>query len=185
MAQRNVGTMVKALHKWLISIFWETAEASNSQIRSIVVAKSLYIVTGNYVIGYFRSATNSVNATGTTDNFRVRKLMFFWSTAQIFHEIYSRCGIFDRFLNLDNCQPEVVSDVISGMVDQDVGMDECANFGDSRLKPSESSFLACFRTSITSARKYSDVISGRVVGPRGVKALLKFADSRSNRSRDI
>ena len=29
---------------------------------------------------------------------------------------------------------EVVSDVISGMVDQNVGMDICANFGDSRLK---------------------------------------------------
>ena len=37
------------------------------------------------------------------------------------HEIYSskdiRCDIFDRFLNCDNCQPEVVNDVISCMVD--------------------------------------------------------------------
>ena len=61
---------------------------------------------------------------------------------------------FRQFLNVDNCRPEVVSDVISGMVDQDVGMDECANFGDSRLKPSEASFSAVFRTPITSDRKY-------------------------------
>ena len=31
-------------------------------------------------------------------------------------------------------QPEVVSGVISSIVDQDVGMDVCANFGDSSLK---------------------------------------------------
>ena len=47
--------------------------------------------------------------------------------AQTVHEIYYSeavgCSIFDRFLNFDNCQPEVVSDVISGMVDQNVGMD--------------------------------------------------------------
>ena len=69
-------------------------------------------------------------------------------------EIYSseavRCSIFDRFLNFDNCQPEVVSDVISGMVDQNVGVD----FGDCRLKPSEASFSALFRTLITSDWKY-------------------------------
>ena len=63
---------------------------------------------------------------------------------------------FPLFLNFDNCQPEVVSDVIHGMVNQDVGviMDVCANFGDYRLKPSEASFSADFRTSITSDRKY-------------------------------
>ena len=33
-------------------------------------------------------------------------------------------------------------------------MDVCANFGDSRLKLSEASFLAIFRTFITSDRKY-------------------------------
>ena len=48
-----------------------------------------------------------------------------------------RFCIFGRFFNFNNCQPEVVSDVISGMVDQDVCVDVCANFGDSRLKPSE------------------------------------------------
>ena len=36
------------------------------------------------------------------------------------HKIYSSeavgCGIFARFLNFDNCQPEVYSDVISGVV---------------------------------------------------------------------
>ena len=52
----------------------------------------------------------------------------------------SGCGIFDRFLNVDNCQPEVVSDDISGMADQHVGSDVCAHVGDSRLKPSEASF---------------------------------------------
>ena len=78
--------------------------------------------------------------------------------AQTAHEIFSSeavvCGIFDRFLNIDDWQPEVVSDVISIRVDQDVGMDICANFGDSRLKPSEASFSAVSRTSITSDRKY-------------------------------
>ena len=47
--------------------------------------------------------------------------------AQTLHEIYSSaavgCGIFDLFFNFDNCQPEVVSDVLSGTVEQDVGMD--------------------------------------------------------------
>ena len=62
------------------------------------------------------------------------------------------CCIFDRYLNFDSCQPEVVTDVISGMVDQDV---VCANFGDSKLKLSEASFSAVFRTSITSVRKYT------------------------------
>ena len=64
-------TVVNALHKWLITIFLKTTEASNSQIRSMVLPKSLYIVAGNDVMGYFRSATNSVNATGTTANISV------------------------------------------------------------------------------------------------------------------
>ena len=79
--------------------------------------------------------------------------------AQIVDEIYSSeavgCGIFDHFfLNFDNCQSEEVSGVVSGMVDQVIGIDVCANFGDSRLKALEASFLALFRTSITSDRKY-------------------------------
>ena len=73
---------------------------------------------------------------------------------QTVHEIYSReavAAFSTVFLNFDNCQqPEAVSDVIAGMVDQDVGMDDCANFGDSRLKLSEASFWAVFRTSIGS-----------------------------------
>ena len=40
---------------------------------------------------------------------------------------------FRPFLNFDNCQPEVVSYVISGKADQDVGEDICANFGLSNL----------------------------------------------------
>ena len=51
---------------------------------------------------------------------------------------------FRPFLNFDYCQPEVVSDVICGMADQDVSTDVCANFGDSRLKPSEASFSTLF-----------------------------------------
>ena len=47
-------------------------------------------------------------------------------------------------LNFNDCQPEVVSDVISGKFDEDVGMDVCANFGDSKLNPSEASFSALF-----------------------------------------
>ena len=50
------------------------------------------------------------------------------------------------FFNFDNCQPEVVNDVISDMVDQDVGMDVRVNFGNPRLKPSESSVSALFPT---------------------------------------
>ena len=55
---------------------------------------------------------------------------------------------FSTVIFRDNFPPEAVSDVISGMAVQDVGMDECANFGDSRLKLS-----AGFRTSITSEPK--------------------------------
>ena len=46
-------------------------------------------------------------------------------------------------LNFDNCQPEVVGDVMPGRDVQFVGLDISANFGDSRLKP------------ITSDQKYS------------------------------
>ena len=64
--------------------------------------------------------------------------------AQTVYEIYNSESIgfciVARFLNFDNRQLEVVSDVISGTADQDVGMDVCANFGDSGLKPSEASF---------------------------------------------
>ena len=50
-------------------------------------------------------------------------------------------------MNFDDCQLEVVSDVISGMVDQDAGVDVCANFDDSKLKPSglEASFSVDIR----------------------------------------
>ena len=61
---------------------------------------------------------------------------------------------FRPFLNFDNYQPEVVSDIISGTVNRDVGIDVCADFGDSRLKLSEASFSATFRTSITFNWKY-------------------------------
>ena len=49
---------------------------------------------------------------------------------------------------------QVVNDVISGMVDQDGRIVACSNFGDSRLKPSEVSFSAVFRTPMTSDWKY-------------------------------
>ena len=65
-------------------------------------------------------------------------------------EIYSRepvgCGIFDRFLNVDNCQLEVVSDVKSVRADQDVDVDVHTNFGNSRLKLPKASFSAPLRT---------------------------------------
>ena len=53
------------------------------------------------------------------------------------------------FLNVDNCQPNVVSDVIPELINLDVGMNVCANFGYSRLKPSEASFSALFHTWIS------------------------------------
>ena len=49
------------------------------------------------------------------------------------HEAVS-CGIFDRFLNVDNFQPEVHSDVLSGMVVDPTGMKVPVNFGVSRSK---------------------------------------------------
>ena len=60
-------------------------------------------------------------------------------------------------------------------------MDVFANFGDSRLQPSEAPFSALFRMSISSDRKYIGV----VVDPPGAKVHVKFDDSRSNCSRDI
>ena len=66
----------------------------------------------------------------------------------ILDERFARYGTFDRYFNFDNSQPEIVSDVISGRADQDVSVDVCANFGVSRLKPSEVSFSALCRTSI-------------------------------------
>ena len=72
-------------------------------------------------------------------------------------EIYSSeavvCGIFECLLNFDGCQPKVFCDVISGVVDQDVRMDLFANLGESRLRLSEASFSAVFRTSIPSDLK--------------------------------
>ena len=102
--------------------------------------------------------------------------------AQTFHEICSSeaagCGIFDRLLNFDNCPPEVVSDVISGILDHDVSVDVFANFCDSRLKPSEASCSALVRSSI--------VFNIRCCcRPTGVKVRVIFGDSRSNRSRDV
>ena len=78
--------------------------------------------------------------------------------AQTVLEIYSSeavgCGIFDRFLNFDNCQLEVVSDVISAIADQDGRMDVCANFGDFRLKLADASFSVIIRTSINFDRNH-------------------------------
>ena len=74
-----------------------------------------------------------------------------------------RGGIFDRFLNFNNCQLELVSDVISGPAVQDVGMDVCANLGDSRLKPLEASWVifGCF-SNVDNFRPEvdSDIVSG-------------------------
>ena len=73
------------------------------------------------------------------------------------------------------------------LADQDVGMDVCANFGDSRMNPSDASFSAVFRTSIYNFRLevYSGVISGVFVDRTGRKVPVKLGDSRSKRPRDI
>ena len=96
------------------------------------------------------------------------------------------CGILDHFLNFDNCQLEVVSDVISGMVDQDGGKDVYANFGDSRRKPCAGVIFGRF-SNVHNFRPevHSDFISGAIVDPTGVKVRVKCGDSRPNRSRDI
>ena len=88
-------TVVNALNKWLVTIFWKTSEASNSQIFSMVVLKTVYIVTGNDVIGYFRSATDRANATGAIANFSVRKYFFpiISENATASSYNYSRCNM--------------------------------------------------------------------------------------------
>ena len=64
------------------------------------------------------------------------------------HTVHSNiavgCDIFLPYLKFDNCQPEIGSDVVSRMVEQDVGMDVFANFGDSGLKPSVRHFRPFF-----------------------------------------
>ena len=56
--------------------------------------------------------------------------------AQTFLKIYRSevvgCGIFDILLNFDNCQPEVVSDVISVVVVDPTGVKAPVEFGYSR-----------------------------------------------------
>ena len=68
--------------------------------------------------------------------------------AQTAHEIHSSppsdAGFSNRSLNLHDCQQEEVSDVIAGVVDQDVGVNVCANFVDSRLKPTGRHFRPFF-----------------------------------------
>ena len=98
--------------------------------------------------------------------------------AQTVHEKQQRSRrIFNRFLYFDNCLPEIISDVISGIFDQNVGMVVCDNFGDSRLTPTEASFSAPFRTSITSDRKY--IVTSRHIRcscsrPDGCEGLCKI-----------
>ena len=79
--------------------------------------------------------------------------------ARTVHEIYSSeavvYGIFDRSLNFDDCQLEVVSDVISGMVDQGVGLDVCVNFGDSRSNRSQDTRLPHFVRTMTTTLAYA------------------------------
>ena len=97
------------------------------------------------------------------------------------------CDIFDGFFR-GNFRPEAISNVISGMVNQDVGMDGCmcqfwwfyveavggVIFG-------RFSNVNNFRTEVG-----SDVISGEVVvDPTGLKVRVKFGVSWSDRSRDI
>ena len=41
------------------------------------------------------------------------------------------CDIFGRFLNFNNCRPEVLSDVISAAVVEPTGMKVLVQFGDS------------------------------------------------------
>ena len=53
-------------------------------------------------------------------------------------------GIFYRFENFDNCQPEVASDAISSKTIQYVGVDACAKCGDSRLNGSRNIRLPHF-----------------------------------------
>ena len=50
-----------ALHKWLILIFSETANASSFEIQHVVALDSLYISTGNDVTSCFQSAENRIN----------------------------------------------------------------------------------------------------------------------------
>ena len=66
--------------------------------------------------------------------------------AQTLRDIYSSepvgCGIFE----LDNCQPEVVSDIISGVVMETVGEKFRVKYGDSKSKRSRDIRLPHFVT---------------------------------------
>ena len=72
-------------------------------------------------------------------------------------EIYSseavEFSIFDRLLNFDNCQPEVVSDVISGVVVDSTGVKVRVKFGDSRLNRSRDIRLPHFVTNDDAGRR--------------------------------
>ena len=110
---RRGRTVVNALHKWLISIFRKTSEANNSQVRSVVVPRSLYIVTGYEVIVNFRSATNSVNATSATATLTVRKYVF--SIIDYLRKNISagNCKIYHHVKALTS-QPKTMSPATSG-----------------------------------------------------------------------
>ena len=78
---------------------------------------------------------------------------------QTVYEIYSSkvvvCGIFDSFLNFDNCQPETVSDVISGVVVNPTGVKVHVKLGDSRLNRSRDIPLPHFVTNDNDAGRWT------------------------------
>ena len=102
-------TVVNASLEWLISILWKTAEASNSQIRSMVVPKSFYIATGNDIIGYFRSATNSVNANGATANFSAMKYCFSITSENATASNFKICNHVTAFISQPRTMPPATS----------------------------------------------------------------------------
>ena len=55
----------------LVSVFSKLPKISNARIYNTVIPEGLYIMTGNDVISYFRSATNSPNATTAAGDFTV------------------------------------------------------------------------------------------------------------------
>ena len=80
----NWPNVVYTLHKWLISIFLQTIEASNPQLYTDICLEGfciLCVFTANEIVSYFRSAANRIHATATVAEFVVTKQSF-WKISE-------------------------------------------------------------------------------------------------------
>ena len=71
-AQRDVPWSTRYIGGWF-RVSGKLLKLATHKLAAWLLRKSFYIATGNDVIGYFWSATNSANATCATANFIIRK----------------------------------------------------------------------------------------------------------------